>query len=150
MKAWAAAFGVMLLGSAVLSGDLSRADAQPGARPPKPDAESSETRSGTAAQKQGGAEPDNQQGAQIQKRQGPNSCDVRFINDTPWYINRVYIDGRRVGSLARGYSVSTWYDESTGETRLYAEADFTNGSTRSWGPYTFVCRPSSTFTWRLY
>ena len=80
MKAWATAFGVMLLGSAALSGDLSRADAQQGARAPKPDAESIETRSGTAAQKQGGAEPDNQQGAQIQKRQGPNSCDVRFIN----------------------------------------------------------------------
>lgn len=149
MKAWAAAFGVMLLGSAVLSGDLSRADAQQGARAPKPDQESIETRAATSGQKQGGAEPDNQTDAQIQKRQGPNSCDVRFINETSWYINRLYVDGRRVGSMSRGYSVSTLYDESTGDTRLYAEADFTNGTTRFWGPRTFTCRPNSTYTWRL-
>jgi hypothetical protein len=143
------AVGMLLIGSLALAGGLSRVQAQQGPRVPKPDKDTVETRGETGGQKKGGTEPANKKDGQVEKRQSPISCDVRFINTTRWYITRVYIDGRRVGSLARGYSVSTWYDEIVGPTELYAEADFTDGSTYHWGPTKLACTPNSTTTWTL-
>jgi hypothetical protein len=138
---------VFFVVAALIAGDLSRVLAQQPDRP-KPEKGSIETRAQSAGQKKGGDEPQNKQQPDVQTRQGPSSCDVVFVNNTGWYIHRVYVDGRRVGSVGRNSS-AVLRDESRGRTELYAEADFTDGPTRSWGPYVFDCEPWTTFTWRL-
>jgi hypothetical protein len=148
MRRWGALVGGVALAAMLMGGELSGVGAQ-AARPPKPEKDTIETRSATSTDKKGGAEPQNTKDAAVSTRSGPTSCDIKFINTTPYYIHRVYVDGRRVGSLYRGYSEATVYDESTGATQLYAEADFTDGPTHTWGPRTFNCVPNSTYVWRL-
>lgn len=83
------------------------------------------------------------------KRAGPFSCDVHIDNRTNWVIHRVIIDGRNWGSVGR-YGDAIARDVASGPTTLYAEADFTDGSTQHWGPRTFQCNSYATHTWRLH
>jgi len=83
------------------------------------------------------------------KRAGPFSCDVHIDNRTNWVVHRVVIDGRNWGSVGR-YGDAIARDVVSGATTLYAEADFTDGSSRSWGPRTFQCKSYATHTWRLH
>ena len=84
----------------------------------------------------------------VAKRAGPYSCDVHIDNRTDWYINRVYIDGNLYGAVGR-YGDGYVRDIGVGATVAYAELDFTDGSTRSYGPVTFNCNSYATFTWHL-
>lgn len=83
------------------------------------------------------------------KRAGPFSCDIHIDNRTNWVIHRVVIDGRNWGSVGR-YGDAIARDVASGPTSLYAEADFTDGTTRSWGPRSFQCNSYATFAWRLF
>ena len=84
----------------------------------------------------------------VEMRAGPFSCDVHIDNRTNWYIHRVYIDGSNWGSVGR-FGDSIARDVSVGRTKVYAEADFTDGSKRYWGPNYFDCTSFATFTWKL-
>lgn len=90
-----------------------------------------------------------QEGTTIAQRKGPNSCDVVFANNTKWWIHRVYIDGQNVGLMAPGGDYIL-RDVISGMTSLYAEADFTNGDVRYWGPRKFDCPPNTRYTWTLH
>jgi hypothetical protein len=81
-------------------------------------------------------------------RAGATTCDVWVSNYTPWVIHRLYIDRRPWGSIGRRADVIA-YDVVAGPTRLYAEADFTDGSTKFWGPTVVQCDRYSTFRWNL-
>jgi hypothetical protein len=84
----------------------------------------------------------------IETRRGAYSCDIAIDNRTSWIIHRIYIDNAYWGSVGRhGDGIAR--DVSTGRTKVYAEADFTNGSTMRWGPQWFDCRSYSLFTWTL-
>ena len=71
-------------------------------------------------------------------------CAVHFDNRTSLYID-MYLDGNYRGTL------SPWGDSyplvGCGETRLYAKANFTDGSSLSWGPVTADL--NGVYTWRL-
>jgi hypothetical protein len=84
----------------------------------------------------------------VEMRAGPYSCDVHIDNRTNWYIHRVYIDGSNWGSVGR-FGDSIARNVSIGRTKVYAEADFTDGSKRYWGPNYFDCTSYATFTWKL-
>jgi len=65
------------------------------------------------------------------------SCEVRFDNSTK-YLIKLYIDGKYRGTIgpfddAVGYALP-------GETRVYARADFEDGTYLYWGPKTYDCR----------
>jgi|KBSSwiStaDraftv2_1062776.scaffolds.fasta_scaffold1396238_2 hypothetical protein len=81
-------------------------------------------------------------------RAGSTTCDVWVSNFTPWVIHRLYIDRQPWGSVGRRADVIA-YDVVAGPTRLYAEADFTDGSTKFWGPQVVNCDRYSTFRWNL-
>ena len=87
-------------------------------------------------------------GSTIVQRKGPNACDVIFANTTSWWIHRVYVDGQNVGRMAPNGDYIL-RDVVSGATRLYAEADFTDGSVRYWGPRTFDCPSYTEYTWTL-
>lgn len=90
-------------------------------------------------------------GAQIQKRQGPFTCDIRFSNYTNWWIHDVYVDGIKFGGPIAPWGDYTVYDVIVGRADLYAEADyFTDGMVRYWGPRKVDCKPNTAFTWKLY
>ena len=96
----------------------------------------------------GKAPAPNSETPQVETRRGPRSCDIHIDNRTNWHIHRVYIDGDYWGTVSRGGD-SIARDVMTGRTKVYAEADFTNGTTRSWGPRWFECDGFSTYTWTL-
>lgn len=81
-----------------------------------------------------------------QATRGAGICVVHVDNRTPWVID-VYVDREYAGT------VGSWGDiyplAGSGATRFYAHADFTDGSTRTWGPRMFQCDPGSVFTWTL-
>jgi hypothetical protein len=67
-------------------------------------------------------------------------------NSTPWYID-VYVDGSFRGTMgpwddAQAYAIA-------GNTRLYARAEFDDGSVRTWGPNVVFVGRGETYTWRL-
>lgn len=67
---------------------------------------------------------------------GGAACEVRFDNSTKLYI-KVYIDGKYRGTIGP-------YDDAIGyaypgETRVYARADFDDGTYVYWGPKTYDC-----------
>jgi hypothetical protein len=95
-----------------------------------------------------GSTPKNGTVAEAGKRAGPYSCDIRIDNRTNYTIHRIYIDGRNWGTVGR-YGDSIARDVQAGGTRVYAEADFTDGTTRSWGPRVFQCSAYGTYTWHL-
>ncbi len=87
-------------------------------------------------------------GAAIEKKAGAYSCDIHVDNRTNLYVNRVYIDGRNWGSVGRGGD-SIFRDVSTGATTVYAELDYTDGSTSHYGPVLFKCESYTTHRWVL-
>jgi hypothetical protein len=87
-------------------------------------------------------------GAKVEKRAGAFTCDVHVDNRTPWVIHRVYIDRVYQGRVGRLGDL-TVYDVIAGGTQLYAEADFTDGTTRYWGPRVVNCPSYMTYVWRL-
>jgi len=71
---------------------------------------------------------------------------VVLDNSTPWYID-IYIDGSYRGTMG------PWGDSYAyalaGNTRLYARADFDNGSYKFWGPKVVYIGNGESFTWRI-
>ncbi|TRZ89892.1 MAG: hypothetical protein D4R84_17110 [Rhodocyclaceae bacterium] len=86
--------------------------------------------------------------APVAKRSGPYTCDIHVDNRTDWFINRVYVDRQYVGSVGQGGD-SYIRDVGKGATRVYAELDFTDGSTRHYGPVVFNCEAYTTHHWKL-
>ena len=95
-----------------------------------------------------GDETKNSTGPAVEKRAGPISCDVQIDNRTNKYINRVYIDGRNWGSVGR-YGDALARDVVMGPTTLYAEVDYSDGSTGHYGPKAFNCNSYETSRWVL-
>lgn len=84
----------------------------------------------------------------VKTRKGEYSCDIHIDNRTNAYINRVYIDGDRWGSVGR-YGDALARDVSKGPTTVYAEVDYTDGSTGHYGPVVFNCESWTTHNWKL-
>jgi hypothetical protein len=120
--------------------------------PKKPEKPAVEDKAGAGKSKEAkvkdGAAPKNATVAADAKRAGPYSCDIHIDNRTQWRIHRVYIDGRNWGSVGQ-YGDSMAKDVAAGATRVYAEADFTDGSTKHWGPRVFQCDSWGTYKWTL-
>jgi hypothetical protein len=142
---------LLFLGGSVVAGfglALAQGDQKPR---PKADEQVVESRSETRSSPEPGAQPPKNTGSESQStgtRAGATTCDVWVSNHTPWVIHRVYIDRQNWGSVGR-HSDAIVYDIVAGATRLYAEADFTDGSVRSWGPSVVSCNRYSTFRWNL-
>ncbi len=81
-----------------------------------------------------------------EKKRG-GACGVIADNYTPWII-QVYIDGDYQGTVAPWgdldlLAIAGW------PTNAYARADFTDGSTITWGPKIFNCEAESVYRWKL-
>jgi len=85
---------------------------------------------------------------EMTKRAGAYSCDIHIDNRTNLVVHRIYVDGRNRGGISR-YGDGLVRDVEIGPTRLYAEADFSDGSTSRWGPRVFNCNSWATHTWTL-
>lgn len=63
-------------------------------------------------------------------------CEVQLDNWTPWNV-KIYIDGSYVGTMI------PWGESYTyampGRVRVYARADFSDGSYLYWGPRDYRC-----------
>jgi hypothetical protein len=74
------------------------------------------------------------------------ACRIAIDSRRNLYI-KIFIDGEFRGVMSpNGDSVAYAY---SGGTRLYARADFTDGSYTSWGPEHFYCEDGSSYTWTL-
>ena len=71
-------------------------------------------------------------------------CAVMFDNYTNLWI-KTYVDGRYTGTMAPWGELHTY--AIAGPTRLYARADYTNGTYEYWGPVQVSC--TSRYIWRL-
>lgn len=78
---------------------------------------------------------------------GAATCLVRFDNRTDLYI-ATYTDGNSTGTLGPWGDVYAY--AVAGATRLYARADFTDGSVTTWGPTMVDCPAGGSYHWRLY
>ena len=78
---------------------------------------------------------------------GAATCLVRFDNRTDLYI-ATYTDGNSTGMLGPWGDVYAY--AIAGPTRLYARADFTDGSVTTWGPTMVDCPAGGSYHWRLY
>jgi hypothetical protein len=76
-----------------------------------------------------------------------STCQVRFDNRTNLYI-ATYTDGNSTGTMGPWGDVYTY--AIAGATRLYARADFTDGSVTTWGPVMVDCPAGGSYHWRLY
>ena len=95
----------------------------------KSDKQTNDPNSETAApEKKGGA-----------KTRGGVLCEVRFDNRTKWFM-KLYVDGVYRGTLSP-YGDAVVYT-LPGETRVYARADFEDGSYLYWGPKDYECGPN--------
>lgn len=63
-------------------------------------------------------------------------CRVVYDNWTEWYIH-VYVDGYYEGGLGRWGAKTV--NVGVGNTKVYAVAEFTDGSKVWWGPRTVPC-----------
>jgi hypothetical protein len=72
------------------------------------------------------------------------ACVVHIDNRTSLYIG-IYLDGDYRGTVGPGGD--TWHYVGCGETRLYARADFDDGTYSYWGPR--VEDVDGTFHWHL-
>jgi hypothetical protein len=70
------------------------------------------------------------------RTRGGGNCEVRLDNWTN-YLIKIYVDGIYRGVLDR-YGDAVVY-VGVGETRVYARADFDDGSYLYWGPKTYDC-----------
>lgn len=73
-------------------------------------------------------------------------CDVHVDNRTNLYIY-VWVDGNPEGMMGPFGDLYTW--AVAGPTRLYARADFDDGSRMTWGPQIVQCPTGGIYTWRL-
>ena len=71
---------------------------------------------------------------------------VVFDNYTAYRI-QLYANGDYIGMVAP-YGNGTSY-ATPGSAELYGRADFTDGSTLTWGPYNVTLDAGDTFTWKL-
>jgi hypothetical protein len=71
-------------------------------------------------------------------------CAVMFDNYTDLWI-KTYVDGRFAGTMRPWGELHTY--AVAGPTRLYARADYRDGSYDYWGPVTVSC--TTRYTWRL-
>jgi hypothetical protein len=80
------------------------------------------------------------------KARGATIARVLIDNSTPWYID-IYVDGSYRGTI------EPWGDAYAnalpGETHLYARADFTDGSVKTWGPNIAFIDNGELYSWRL-
>ncbi len=76
---------------------------------------------------------------------GPYTCVVHVDNRTGWIIN-AFIDGSFRGVVGGGGDL--YVATGNGPTTFYARADFDNGTYIPWGPRSFTC--SGTYTWTLW
>lgn len=81
-------------------------------------------------------------------RASDTTCDIHVDNRTNLIIHRVYVDGRNWGGVGR-YGDAMARDVGIGGTTLYAEADWSDGTTSRWGPHVFNCRSWATYRWSL-
>jgi hypothetical protein len=77
---------------------------------------------------------------------GNYACTVHFDNRSDLVI-QTYVDGNYAGILGRYGDLYTY--AVPGPTRLYARADYTDGSYDTWGPTVVDCPDGGSFTWRL-
>ena len=78
------------------------------------------------------------------KTRGTTSI-VHVDNHTNWYID-AYMDGSFCATVGPWGDV--WCNVGTGNTRMYAKADFTDNSSLTWGPN--IGYVDGTYTWRLW
>lgn len=81
---------------------------------------------------------------QPEKKRG--TCQVHVDNRVNLWV-KVYVDGDFRGMVSPygdGYTLAI-----SGPTRLYARADFTDGTYSWWGPITTDCPDGQTITWTL-
>ena len=90
------------------------------------------------------AEPAIQKGGKT-RGYGPYTCVVHVDNRTGWIIN-VWIDGHLRGVVGGGGDL--YVATGNGATTFYARADFDNGTYVPWGPRSFTC--SGSYTWTLW
>jgi len=80
------------------------------------------------------------------KARGASGCRVQFDNSTDLYI-KVYVDGSFRGTMG------PWDDSYVyvlpGITKVYARADFTDGSFRYWGPKEYDCGTDEYINFRM-
>lgn len=67
---------------------------------------------------------------------GQKTCTVYLTNNTDYEID-IYIDGKYRGTT--GESGTTYATTGSGSTRVYARADFEDGSYLYWGPSNYTC-----------
>lgn len=72
-------------------------------------------------------------------------CNLVVDNFTPWVI-KLYVSGVYVGSVS-AWGKAAGY-QSLSDLILYAVADFTDGSQKTWGPRVASC--AGTYNWGLY
>lgn len=80
---------------------------------------------------------------------GQRTCHIDLINKTEWVID-IYIDGKYQGTMG-DYS-SNYTTTGSGATRLYARAEFDDGSYIYWGPKNITCGSNAKdgyFEWTL-
>ncbi len=73
-------------------------------------------------------------------------CGVVLDNWTPRYV-KFYVDGLYWGAAGPWGEVSGL--AFAGGTRVYARADFVDGSFLYWGPQTFNCRRDEIYRWKV-
>jgi hypothetical protein len=73
-------------------------------------------------------------------------CEVHVDSRVNLYV-KIYVDGDfrgMLGPYGDGYAMAI-----SGPTRLYARADYTDGTYSWWGPRTMSCPSGDTITWTL-
>lgn len=90
-------------------------------------------------------DPPRSKGGATTRGQG-GYCEVRFDNRTKWYI-KLYVDGDYRGTLSP-YGDAVVY-ALAGSTRVYARADFDDGTYLYWGPSTYTCGPNQYIPFRM-
>lgn len=77
----------------------------------------------------------------------PYYCEVHTDNYTSYYI-KIYVDGSYRGTVPPYGNIL--YYAYPGATEVYAKADFTNGSSLSWGPRNYSCDENEYITFKMY
>lgn len=71
---------------------------------------------------------------------GQRTCYIDLVNETGYVID-IYIDGRYRGTI--GEYDANYTTTGTGATKLYARAEFDDGSFLYWGPRNITCGSNS-------
>lgn len=81
-----------------------------------------------------------------ERARGGATCNVHIDNRSALYI-QVWVDGNPEGMMGPWGDIYTW--ALAGPTRLYARADFDDGTRLTWGPQEVRCPAGTQYTWRL-